>query len=423
MKEFQFKYGAEKVNFSLDEKNIIAELSGVDTPPIKDIPQAVFDCLSNPVAHQPLDEWIKSGEKVAVVVSDMSRFWMRQDLVIPHVITYLNDRCGVPDGDITIIIANGTHIGGSDDEVKQIVTENIYNRINICNHDCNSKNLKYVGTTSRGTVLSIDPFVASRKTICIGACTQHVMAGFGGGRKSILPGVASMEAIKQNHAHSLDPLAPQSNPLIGNGVLNDNPLNEDMCEAAQMVGHLFMVNLVMNADMKLAYLFGGHWLKSWEKGCEMAEKIYEVPIKEQADVVFVSSGGAPKDMSLYQGSKTIDNVESALKIGGTLVAMMECPEGGGPAEYFDWLVPLKEGKLDEALRADFTIPGYIFYLNCEQARRYNIVLQSKINPKEVAPMGITAFDDIDKLMNSLDLQGKSVYVVANGSTVIPKVKG
>ena len=195
-----------------------------------------------------------------------------------------------------------------------------------------------------------------------------------------------------------------------------------MCEAAEMVGHLFMVNLVMNADMVLAHLFAGHWHSSWKKGCEAAAAIYEVAIDELADVVITSSGGFPKDMSLYQGSKTIDNVEGALKPGGTLIALMECRDGGGPAEYFDWLAPLTQGKLDEALRADFTIPGYIFYLNCEQASRYNILMLSEINPADTAPMGIKAFDNIEALLASVDLAGKRIYVIPNGSTVIPKVR-
>ncbi|MEG1931780.1 MAG: hypothetical protein RR075_01590 [Pygmaiobacter sp.] len=111
-----------------------------------------------------------------------------------------------------------------------------------------------------------------------------------------------------------------------------------------------------------------------------------------------------------------------MKIGCTLNLMIECCEGGGAAEYFDWLRPLKAGTLADSLRANFTIPGYIFFLNCEQAQRYNILILSDINPEDVAPMGMRAFRDLDALMQAVDLQGKRVYVIPNGSTVIPKMQ-
>lgn len=421
MKNYHFEYGRGAVELPLEEAGVLAELNGNEIPPIEDIKKALYASLNNAIDAPPLRGYAKKGDKLALVVSDMSRFWMRQDLVIPHLITYLNEECGVPDEDIVIVIANGTHIGGSEEELRQLVTAEIYDRVQVVNHDCLAEDLVYIGTTSRGTRVSINPYVATRKVICVGAATQHVMAGFGGGRKSILPGVASMEAIRQNHAHSLDPLAPRSNPLIGVGVLPGNPLNEDMCEAAAMVPELFIINLVMNAEMKLAYLFSGHWLHAWQRACDAAERIYEVPIAEKADVVITSCGGYPKDMSLYQGSKVIDNVESALKPGGTLVLLMQCCEGGGAAEYFDWLKPLKEGTLDATLRERFTIPGYIFYLNCEQAQRYRIVMLSDIAKQDVAAMGMTAYDNTEDLMAALDLDGKSIYVIPNGSTVIPKL--
>ena len=420
MKSYTFPYGAGQVSFSVDERDVLGELHGQPVEPLADIRGALFDALDAPIMSEPLSAFAGAGDKIALVISDITRFWMRQDLVIPHLIDYLNARCGVPDGDIVIVVANGTHIGGPEAELRQLVTDEIFERVQVVNHDCLSDRLVYIGTTSFGTRVCIDPYVATRKVICLGACTQHLMAGFGGGRKSILPGVASAEAIRQNHAHSLDPLAPRSNPAIGTGVLAGNPVHDDMCEAAGFVPRLFMINLVMNADMRLASIFAGHYLASWERACHAAAAIYEVPIAAQADAVIVSSGGFPKDISLYQGSKTVDNVESALKPGGTLVLIMECRDGGGPAEYFDWIEPLKRGVLVPELRAHFTIPGYIFFVNCEQARRYRILMLSKLDPVDAAAMGITVYTDMDALMRDANLAGKSTYIIKNGSTVIPK---
>ena len=422
MKAYRFKYGDGHIDVPLEENNIIGVLHGNVNDPLCDIKKALFDSLKNPVGGPPLKDFAKSGDRIALVISDMSRFWMRQDLVIPHLIGFLNDICGIPDPDIVIVVANGTHAGDSLEVLEKLVTKDILNRIDVINHDCLASDLVYIGTTSRGTSVSINPYVAARKVITLGACTHHVMAGFGGGRKSILPGVASADAIRQNHAHALHPHAAQSNPLIGNAVLKGNPIHKDMCEAAAFLEQVFTINLVMNSNTELAHILSGDIFASWNEACLLADKMYTVPIKEQADVVIVGGGGYPKDMSFYQGSKAIDNVQPALKDKGTLILLSECRYGGGPAEYFDWIKPLKAGVLDEELRNNFTIPGYVFYLNCEQAKRYRIMLVSALNPADAKEMGIEVYQDIDMLLANVELENKKLLVIPEGSVVIPKVQ-
>ena len=321
-------------------------------------------------------------------------------------------------------VANGTHAPGDEATLRRLVTDGVYDRVRVVNHDCMADDLVYLGETSFHTPVWVNRIAAeSDLVVCLGACTQHVMAGYGGGRKSIVPGIAGMQTICRNHAYSLDPERLRSNPRIGNGVLEDNPLNEDMCEAAGMMKALFMVNLVMNARMKLSSIFSGHYLTSWLRACREVDRIYRVDVPERADVVIASCGGYPKDMSLYQGTKTIDNVESGLKPGGTLILLIEARDGGGHPEYFDWIRDLTAGTIEERLRTRFTVPGYIFFLNCEQARRYRVMLLTGIEPEIVKPMGLEAFSDMDELLKSANLAGKSIYVIPNGSTVVPHVMG
>ena len=237
--------------------------------------------------------------------------------------------------------------------------------------------------------------------------------------QSILPGISGLNTIRHNHAFSLDPGTLRSNPRIGNGKLEDNPLNDDMCEAAAMMPNLFMINLVMNADMQLAKIIAGHQKTSWLAACMEADRIFRVPVREKADVIITSCGGYPKDMSLYQGTKTIDNVESGLKPGGTLILIIEAREGGGAPEYFDWIRDWTGGTIEKRLREHFTVPGYIFFLNCEQAQRYRIYLLTSLDQETVAPMGLRAYHSMDELLAAADLEGKSIYVIPNGSTVIP----
>ena len=422
-KDYQFKYGDTYVTIPVNEEQVIGVINGNDVTPLKDIKASLLDSLESPIDSEPLSAVAKKAGKIALVVSDMTRFWMRQDLIVPLIIEYLVSKCSKTYEDIKIIVATGTHVGDSEEELRKLVTSDVFDKVETINHDCRAKDLVYIGTTSYGTEVKVNRIAAEADlVICLGAATYHVMAGFGGGRKSILPGISSLETIKHNHAYSLHPEAFITNPEIGNGILDGNPLNEDMLEAAAMMKNLFMITLVTDTEFRLASIFSGHWKTSWLRACDEVRRIYTVPIREKADVVITSCGGYPKDESLYQGTKAVDNVISSLKDGGTLILLLEGRNGGGSPDYFDWIKPLVGGTFEKELREDFTVGGYIFFLNCEQARRFNILMYSSIPAETVAPMGIKAYDDIDKLMNDAHLEGKSIYIIPTGSTVLPVVK-
>ena len=118
---------------------------------------------------------------------------------------------------------------GDERELRTLATNAVYERVRVENHDCEAPDLVYLGTTPHGTPASINRTAAEADlVVCLGAVTHHVMAGFGGGRKSILPGISGRETIFHNHAFSLDAAQLRSNPAIGNGVLKGNPLHEDI---------------------------------------------------------------------------------------------------------------------------------------------------------------------------------------------------
>ena len=423
-KEYKFRYGNTTVSLPVEENQVIGVIEGNEIEPIKDIRGALLGALDAPIDSLPLSDVASKASSIVIVVSDMTRYWMRQDIIVPLIVEYLVDKCGKSYSDLEIVIATGTHVGGSEEDLRTLVTSDIFDKVKTVNHDCRPDDLVYLGTTSYGTPVKINKDAAEADlVICLGAATYHVMAGFGGGRKSILPGISALETIKHNHAYSLAPDKFITNPEIGNGILDGNPLNEDMLEAAAMMRNLFMITLVTDAEFRLASIFAGHWRTSWERACDDVRRIYTVPIKEKADVVITSCGGFPKDESLYQGTKAVDNVISALKDGGTLILLLEGRNGGGSPDYFDWIGPLVDGSFEKELRDNFTVGGYIFFLNCEQASRFNILMYSSIPAETVKPMGIKAYDDLDKLMADADLEGKSIYVIPTGSTVLPAVTG
>lgn len=423
MDNIKLNYGESTVEFSIDGAREIKYLQGNDIPRIDNIKEAFIksvtsECVDSP----PLKDLIEKEDKLTIIISDLTRFWMRQDLICKELVDYLHEQLGVPYDNIVVLIALGTHRPAGEEELKKLASKEVFEKVQVLNHDALAEDLKYVGTTSRKTEVYVNSLVIGRKVIIISGTVHHVMAGFGGGRKSILPGVAGQLTIDQNHILSLDPIEPKSNQLIGLGKLEGNPVNEDMIEAASFVSPLFCINVVANAESQPCKLISGHWLKSWEESTYKVNEYFGVPIEKKADVVIASCGGFPKDLNLYQSVKTLFNASQALKDGGDLILLAECREGGGAPDFFDWIKSLKTNSLDADLRANFTIAGYIFYATCENINRGKAWLLSSIAKEKVEDMNLYAYTNINQLMKEMDLVNKDVYIMPYGGSTVPLIK-
>jgi len=423
MEAVKLCYGDRVLELNLDGAKSVEILREKDMPVIPDLREAFLravtvDCVGSP----PLDQLISGDDLVTIVISDITRFWMRQDKVVALLLEYLTQALGVPYGNIVILVALGTHRPQTDLELQALVTPGVYEKVRVLNHDCMAGDLRFVGTTSLGTQVYVNPLAVGRKVILTGGTVHHLMAGFGGGRKSVVPGIAGKATINQNHIHSLSPALPCSNPLIGVGKLPENPVNEDMDEACALVGPAFGINIVVNGHSEHCHLVCGHWQGAWEKSCQIVSDAMGVPIGYEADIVVVSCGGFPKDINLYQGVKSLLNASRAVREGGDMIFLAECREGGGAPEYFSWIESVKTGTLDADLRANFSIAGYIFYASCEASAKCNVHMLTGIPPETVADMKLHAYDNLDELLSRVDFTGKRVYVMPNGGNTVPSLK-
>ncbi len=420
--QVQLKYGEDMVSLSLDGAEQVTYLEEKPVPVIQDLKEAFLRAVTvECVESAPLRDVFVPEDKVTIVVSDITRYWMRPDKICPLLVSYLCEEIGVPEKNIIFLVALGTHRPQTPEEMEKLLSPEVCRRFSSVNHDCLSPDLVEVGVTARGTHVRVNPLVVGRKVILLSGTVHHLMSGFGGGRKSILPGVSAQSTINQNHIHALDLNAPRSNPLIGMGILTENPVHEDMVEAAAYVKPAFGVNLVVNGRSEHCAIVCGHWLKAWEKSCRMVQEFFGLPIAHKADVVIASCGGYPKDINLYQAVKTLLNAAQAVKDGGTLVFLARCQEGGGTPAFFDWIKPLAQGRLDEALREHFTIAGYIFYAACEAIRKGKVLMLTELPADTVAPMALEACQSVEELRRRLIVQGKQVYVMPFGGSIVPFV--
>ena len=283
-------------------------------------------------------EVVKPGDKVVIVVSDVTRLWVQADILLPVLLDVLNG-AGVPDKDISIVTSTGDHRLQTLAEHTAICGDKVLARVPIFDHECHATDLVDLGKSSQGTPIRVNRRVwEADKVILTGGIAYHMLAGFGGGRKSIAPGVCGYETIQKNHALALKGGGLTGvNPNIETGKMVGNPVAEDLLEIARIVGVDFILNVVVNEKKEFVYLAAGELHEAHLAGCRVTEEIFGINIEEKAELVIVSSGGFPKDIQLYQSIKALENSAYAVRDGGVIILVSECSDGIGSEPFHDFL--------------------------------------------------------------------------------------
>ncbi len=420
MKSFTLKYGKGTVSFEIPEDQLLYTIMGRDVNALPDLGEACQYALGHPIDSPPLREIVKPGEKVAITVSDITRVWQKSDQILPVIINTLNE-AGVPDENIKIVIAMGGHRQNTEDEFIEICGKEACHRVKVINHDAwDTKNMVYLGKTSRGTEVSVNKIVEEvDKLILTGGVIYHYLVGYGGGRKSILPGISSIKTIQQNHMFAMGPevgsgISPQSVPKLTRG----NDAHEDMMEIAAFVNPVFIVNVVANLENKIAGIFAGNWVSAWLEATKLVDEVCGVEIEEEADIVIASAGGYPMDINLYQSAKTMDNVRYAMKKGGVAIMLSECPDISEPADFFQWFDYPSDLEMEKALRENFSIAGWtaLKELECHKKGNY-ILLTKKENAEHARKAKVYPVSDMKE---ALEIAYKKCGVSKPKITVMPQ---
>ena len=379
MKPFTLRYGKGTVSFDLPEEQIACVLQGKEVPALANLEAAYLRALDHPIDSAPLRYMVKPGETVAIAVSDITRVWQQNDRTLPLLLNYLNE-AGIPDDNIRVIIAVGGHRQNTENEFLEICSPSVCHRVRVVNHKAwERENMVPIGRTSRGTEVAINRIAAEADRIVLtGGVVYHYMVGYGGGRKSVIPGICSLDTIKQNHLHILGPeVGSGTNPVCASAVTDGNPLHEDMMEIAALARPDFLVNIVPNLAGEIAGVFAGNWASAWWKATRMVDEICGVPIPTLADIVIATAGGYPKDINLYQSQKTIDNACHAMKPGGVAIILCECPDIREPKEFFDWFEYTDRLEMEKALRANYALAGWLAFHQHEYRDKGLIILVTR----------------------------------------------
>ena len=417
-KEYTFKYGRGYMKFSLDSSLVTGELTIKDFPVLADPAAAVREAIRNPIASKPLREIVKPGETVAIIANDPTRV-ANSHVFMPILLDELN-AAGVPDKDIFIIFSLGMHRDMTEQEMIDAVGPSVAKRVKMYNSNAKTDEFVYFGTTSRGTPIWFNKrVVEADHRILTGSVVHHFFAGFGGGRKAMLPGVAKHETIRQNHSLMFDP-----NAVIGK--LHGNPVYEDQVEGVEMCRPSFLLNVVLNAKMEFLKVFAGDYIKAHLMACEFVNEVYGTTVPAPADLVIASCGGWPKDINVYQLQKTMDNAWGAVREGGVVIVAGECVEGSGSAVYEQTMREHKTPeRVEAALRANFEIGAHKAYAVTRLMKKAEFILVSSLDPDLARTLLFTPAKDIDEAIKIAFAKlgpSPSVILMPQGSLTVPLIK-
>jgi nickel-dependent lactate racemase len=349
--------------------------------------------LARPSGSLPLSRLVGSGDRVAVAISDVTRY-SATEMFLPMLLRE-TDTAGVPRERVTLFVARGTHRAMTEGELREAIGPEIDSGIRVAQSDPDGE-LADLGTTSRGTrVLVSKPLMEHDRIVLTGTISFHYFAGFGGGRKALVPGCAGRETAHQTHFRIFRTDGPGKHPMARPGILAGNPVHEDIVEAVAMASPTFLVNTLLTPSKRLFDMVAGHWQKAYEEGCTRYAKQYRVPLVRRYPLVIASAGGFPKDINLIQSHKAMDNAFLAAEAGGVLVLLAECPDGFGSPTFFPWFRFVDPDAMERELRANYQIYGQTAHAILTKARACRVVLVSSLKAEDVEAMGMTPASSVE----------------------------
>jgi len=317
-------YGKDELTFELPDENVIWELYPNDLPAVRDEREAIREALENPIGTEKLEKLVKRGMKVVIIADDLTRPTPRKR-IIPILLDELN-RIGIPDENITVLIALGTHRYMTDEEILEHFGEEVIRRVRVLNHEWkDERNLVKLGFTENGTPVTVNRIAYEADfIIALGSIVPHCFAGFGGGAKMIQPGICGWDTTAATHLL----LFENDEEVLNYAGTTNNRIMEEMRAVAKKVGLNFIVNVVFNSRKELVKVVAGDFIKAHEAGIEVSKKIFVREISERADIVIFDAH--PTDIDLWQGGKPLTYARRAVRDGGVLIFMTPARDGVSP---------------------------------------------------------------------------------------------
>lgn len=325
---FELAFGKTGLMVDLPEGYRYRILEARSATPLEDAAAAIEAALDSPIGVPPLGELARGKTSAAISVCDITRPAPNRQ-TLPPVLGRL-EAAGIRRENITILIATGLHRPASEAEIVEIVGRETAARYRVLNHNAREMaEHRHLGATAAGTPVYIDQrFLAADLHITLGFIEPHLMLGYSGGRKLVVPGLAAQETIKVLHGPKFI-----REPLAVEGSIKNNPLHREFLEIAAMARHDFMLDVALARDRRIAAVFAGHAIEAHRAGVAFVSKVMLELLDEPVDAVITTSAGYPLDLTFYQSLKGVTAAQHIVKPGGRILLVAACQEGPGAPEF------------------------------------------------------------------------------------------
>ena len=330
MKEFLLPYGKGKVSLSIEEAHFAGELvSGIQSYRPEFSPEKIVqDALEHPIGSPRLCDIVPGKKKIVIISSDHTRP-VPSHIIMPLLLSEI--RKGNPEAEITILISTGLHRLTTREELRAKYGDEIFEKEKIVVHDCDdAENMVYIGKLPSGGDIILNRLaVEADLLVAEGFIEPHFFAGFSGGRKSLLPGVASRATVMYNHNSAFI-----DHPRARTGIIDGNPIHDDMLYAARLARLDFIINVVIDAAHNPIYAVAGDCDLAHRKGRDFLIRHCQVEAVP-ADIVVSTNGGYPLDQNIYQSVKGMTAAEATVKEGGVIIMLSEAADGHGGKSFHE----------------------------------------------------------------------------------------
>jgi nickel-dependent lactate racemase len=418
MVEAWLPYGKTEIAVRVSDENLLGILEGEEREGVGDPHKLIYEAIETPLNDGPtLDSLITQNQSIAIVVDDKTRPAPTR-LMLGTLIQKLR-KLDVDTQQLHVIIGTGAHSMTSK-EAQILLGEELFNAVHVHIHDSQTSDHVHIGRTSFGTEVSVNKvFMDADVRILTGDIGFHYFAGYGGGRKSVLPAIVGHETIQHNHSLLVDPRATT-------GRLDKNPVHEDMNEALDFVNIDFAINIVQNSSHQLVKAYAGDVYEIFQEGVKVIDSMYKVCVDTPADVVIVSPGGHPYDIDLYQAYKGIDSALNVVKQNGVIILIAECLEGYANQVFYEWMQKFRSfSRMRREITRNFVLGGHKAYYLMSALEKAKIILVS-VMPDYYAT-GVfklrTSKTANAALRSALRIVGRDrkIYIIPHGATTLPVI--
>ncbi|MFW6082460.1 MAG: nickel-dependent lactate racemase [Chloroflexota bacterium] len=413
-------YGKTGLWITLPDEAHVTVVKPTPVPVLPDAAAALTQGLRHPICSPPLCDLVQPGDRVGIVFSDITRPTPNH-LLIPAL---LDELASISDLTIVLFNATGTHRMNSCDELREMLSAAVVDRYPIIQNEAeDDASHKVVGTTERGDEISIHSgFVDCDVRILTGFIEPHLFAGFSGGGKAAMPGLALLETVMHNHGpHHMD------SPKARWGIREGNPLWEEIREATAMIDPTFLLNVTLNRDHRITGVFAGDWEKAHAEGCRFVRESAMVPLKHPYDIVITSNSGYPLDLNLYQAVKGMSAAAEAVTEDGSIILAADCwdgiPEHGDYGQLLleaDSIASLLEMVRAPDLNRQDTWQAHIQALVCQTADVY--VYSHNLTDQEIVNALLLPCHTIERTITALLKRygaTASICVLPQGPQTVP----